>query len=308
MNMYRPLLLVVITALLLSSCSSGGGISEDPLPPPSRQGLWIETLPQSVQDSVIWMADHENGDLEEWQFSQFQHAGGGIFNSGEPEVEVLASNEAAHSGAFSAKTRITNAIQAQNGKRAIRLMRWTDQPWDNAGQFFPNDAYYSVWMYFPHTFNPNKYAPWNPGDGGWWIVFQFKSAVRDGVPSDPVWTLNVDHDDERGFMFFRLYSLFNPPHSYQQTTPIPIPTGQWVHVEAYYRQSPESDGSITIWQDGKQILDIQQVRTILSENVHWGIGNYTNHINGGPTEGTATLYFDDAVVSTLPVSGHPNSN
>ena len=39
-----------------------------------------------------------------------------------------------------------------------------------------------------------------------------------------------------------------------------------------------------IWQDGQLILRAPSVRTLLvpGEATVWGIGNYTDHIDGGP--------------------------
>ena len=74
------------------------------------------------------------------------NAGGGIFNTGGNEVEAIAASDFAHSGAYSARATITNAIRAQNGSRAVRLMRWTDRPWNQGGDYFPDTAYYSTWV------------------------------------------------------------------------------------------------------------------------------------------------------------------
>ncbi len=264
---------------------------------------WVDTLPQSVQDGVVWFGDHEEAAMDDWDYPTFLYAGGGIFNSGPTgEIEAVASTDVSHSGTHSARTTIRNAFQAQNGSRAVRLMRWTDRPWDDGGDYFPNPTYFSTWMYFPHTYNPNKYEPWDPGDGGWWNVFQFKSDDSDGV-SQPLWTMNVDHDDSLNTMSFYLYTKHNTPASNGQSAPIPIPVSQWVHVEALYEQSDEGRGRIAIWQDGRLILNVANVTTILDDPATWGIGNYTDHIAGGPVAGEASLYFDDAAVSTTRLSG-----
>ena len=264
---------------------------------------WFETLPQPLQDSILWSADHEEGSMNDWTLEQFQHAGGGIFNTGGNDVLAVASTNFAHSGNYSALARITNAFQALNGNRAVRLMRWTDSAWDDGGSHFPTTAYYSTWMYFPVTFNPNKYAPWDPGNGGWWNIFQFKADDNNGY-SQPMFTLNVDHDDALQTMAFYLYTGYNEPRSYEQANPVRIPVGKWFHVEAKYVVSAKNSGSITIWQDGRKVLDVDNVRTALepdAEHAIWGIGNYTDHIVGENVDGTATIYFDDAAVSRLPL-------
>lgn len=263
---------------------------------------WFQDLPVDVQSSVLWFGDMEEGTLFDWTFEGFRYGGGGVFNTGGDDVSARVVPAVAHSGGYAVEATIRRAFRSQNGDRAVRLMRWTNTAWDNDGQYFPTEAYFSVWMYFPERYNPNKYDPWDPGDGGWWNILQFKSDDQSGT-SQPIWVLNVDHDDDTEEMFFYLYTKYNTPASYGQRNRRAIPPRTWVHVEAYYAQAPNSGGSIAIWQDGELILSVENVTTKLVEPVHWGIGNYTDHIAGGDVEGEATIYFDDAAVSTLPL--HP---
>ncbi len=254
---------------------------------------------------VLWSADHEEGTMADWTDAGSKSPGGGIFNTGGRDVSATASRDVAHSGRWSAKTVISGARRAKHGRRAVRLMRWTDKAWDRGGRFFPKEAYYSTWIYFDHVYDPKKHKPWDPGDGGWWNVFQFKSGDRKDV-SQPVWGLNVACDQKKKYMFFYLYSPCNKPSSYGQAKPLRIPARKWVHVVALYRSATGKKGRIRVWQDGRDIFDVRGVVTSLGgksgSDVHptWGLGNYTNHISGSPAgEGTATVYFDDAAVSTL---------
>lgn len=118
--------------------------------------------------------------------------------------------------------------------------------------------------------------------------------------------MNVDHNDATGHMSLYLYTKYNSPASVAQAgTAKELPVNRWVHLEAFYRSSTPglADGEIRIWQDGEEILAAQNVVTILDGNVVWGIGNYTDHIDGGEVEGQADIYFDDCIVSTTPI--HP---
>lgn len=268
--------------------------------PPQQPPLFYETLPAQMQASVLWQGDVEEGSLWDWEFTGPELAGGGVFNTGGGEVTARATDVVAHTGGYSAEATITNAYRAENGNRAVRLMRWTDKPWDEDGGYLPADCCFSTFMYFPYAYDPTKHVPWDPGDGGWWNVFQFKSDDAEDV-SQPVWVLNVDYDADCGFMYFYLYSNYNAPHSFVQAVPLPIPVRQWVHVEARYVQSASGAGSVTVWQDGTEIFSISGVDTILAGNATWGIGNYTDHIAGGPVEGEASVYFDDCIISTQPV-------
>lgn len=269
--------------------------------------LVVSTAAAQSSDCILWSADHEEGDMSDWEYPDFQYSGGGIFNTDEDNVEYGASRDVARTGNFSAKTTIKNAFQSQNGKKAVRLMRWTDRPWDDGGELFPNPAYFSTWMYFPEKYNPKKSPPWDPGDGGWWNIFQFKSNDANGV-SQPLWTMNVFQNETTGNNSVYLYTKYNSPASRFQDRPVTLPVGRWVHLEALYVAS-ETNGRITIWQDGVEIIDAQNVVTLPDAgegNVVFGIGNYTDHIAGGAVDGTATVYFDDTIVSTERIYGNQN--
>lgn len=271
---------------------------------------WAESLPAALQDAILWCADHEEGDLSDWedQGTDDPNAGGGVFNTGGTDVCAAATNMVAHSGTFAAEATITNAVRAENGLRAVRLMRWTDRAWDEDGRYFPEEAFYSTWMYLPCTYDPAKEAPWDPGDGGWWNVFQFKS--ENGAGSQPVCELDVYNQD--GQMYFGLSTKTYPDHwsdcheqEYRvQQHPLPLPIGRWFHVEVYYRKSAACSGAVQVWQNGVEIFAVSGLQTLLGETATWGLGNYTDHISGGPVLGTATIFFDDALVSTRPVHGN----
>ena len=264
----------------------------------------VESLPADYRASVLWSANHEAGDLHEWDRPDAKYPGGGVLNTG-PDDQIIAraSQTQAFTGKFSAEATIHGAIRARNGKRAVRLMRWTDKPWDKGGGYFPKVAFYSTWMFVPHKYSNKKRAPWDPGDGGWWNVFQFKANDADET-SIPTWSLNLHFNEQKDQMEFGLYSEINEPRSVDAAEPTPVPVGRWFHVEARLEVSATNTGRIDVWQDGKLLMTAANVKTAITpknENAVWGIGNYTDHIAGGPVEGSATLYFDDAIISSKPM-------
>lgn len=297
----KTLSAVGLTILLTSMINSGCPIAATE-PPGATQ--WIDTLSAEVRASILWHADHEEGDLSDWAPTDCKYPGSGVFNSYEDAVTSAASTSQAHSGRYSAEATITGAIRGQFGKRAVRLMKWTDRPWDQEGKPLPKAAFFSTWMFLPTTYNCNKYPPWDPGDGGWWNVFQFK-ANDEYEQSHPMWVLGIYHDDATQKMAFSLYSELNRPASVDQTKPVAVPVGKWFHVEAFYVADAGNHGQIIVWQDGVEILRADHVRTAMTatdEGPVWGIGNYTDHISGGPKEGSSTIYFDDCLISTQRVS------
>ncbi len=165
---------------------------------------WVELLPSRTRASVLWSADHEEGTLFDWEYDgNSDNNGGGLFTTGKPgEATAQLDSGIVLSGKYSVKTTIRNAIGSRNGPKAVRLLRWTDRPWDQGGKFFPQSAYYGVWFRIDHAFelqNPTQ------GNGGWWNVFQFKSEDTHG-DSQPVWVLNIGNTGRDGKLHFYLYS------------------------------------------------------------------------------------------------------
>lgn len=224
-------------------------------------------VPAVTVSRAVWRADHETGDLSQWTKDQ---GGEAVFNTGTGRVKV--TDIVARSGRYSLALTVRDADGKQ---QAARIFRWYENP---------KSGYYSAWYYFPQRFEPKL----------WWNVFQFKTHDRNGV-SQPAWSLNVGNLPD-GKMTFYLYSslkrrTYNRPLT---STPLPIPVDRWVHVEAFYRRATDGTGRIAIWQGGTKIYDVAGVRTALTEYTDWSLTNYTDRI----TPSTATLYIDDAAIST----------
>lgn len=229
--------------------------------------------------NILFSANHETGDLSQWAQSQ----GDAVFNSGTGEVSI--TQDVAFSGEYAVALRIQ---EATGQEQAARLFRWRGNP---------REAYYSAWFYFPEHYEPAE----------WWNVFQFKSPHPNGT-NWPIWVLNVRNTDDGEMMFYLWHEL--TWHSYglehQLTSKITtIPVGQWVHVEAFYRRSTDESGSITVWQDGVKLYDVDNVQTALTDTIHWSLNNYTNEI----TPSDVTIYIDDAIISkTRANPTQPNSD
>ena len=138
------------------------------------------------------------------------------------------------------------SIRDANGqKHATRIFRFEENL---------EEAYYSAWYYFPRTFRPNR----------WWNVFQFKSKTLEDE-SVPVWVINVGVIDDNAMAFYATDHINDGV--YHQANAVPIPVGEWVHLEAYVRRSNNVDGQLTVWQNGDEILDIRDVATSINSNI-----------------------------------------
>jgi hypothetical protein len=58
---------------------------------------------------------------------------------------------------------------------------------------------------------------------------------------------------EAGQLEVELKSLERP--RFRMTTPVPFPTGAWVHVELEVTFQPDSTGHVRVWQDGALVID-----------------------------------------------------
>lgn len=211
-------------------------------------------------------------------------SGGGEFNSG--SAVSGASTDVAHSGRYSAKATISTPPSPS----AVRLFRWAESRANPA-------AYYSAWFYFPRIYTPS-----------WWIIDQFKSRSCSSCDPDPFWFVQVGNRPN-GSMYLYLTWWHGPwpngtvegPHQgefggrdYHQNIK-DLPTGQWVHLEIFLRQSAAFDGEITVWQDGVEILRQTNVKTRYPfMGDEWAPSSYSGSISPGP----ATIYIDDAAIST----------
>lgn len=230
---------------------------------------------------ALWSADMETGDLSQWYLPMSGpgvNAGGGIENSG--VATAVASTDFAHSGRYSVKLTITTPSTPTSG---ARLFRWVEP------QKYPQLSY-SVWYYFPQSYSPALF----------WNVLQWKSKhVVSGVAtSDPFFTLEVGATPT-GEMFFYLGDD-NTQTTYQQNVQnaVFIPVGKWTNVEAFYQCDGSGAGRVTIWQDGTQLWDIQNVNTRYADgDCQWSVNNYSS----GLTPATATIYVDDAAISQSPI-------
>lgn len=280
---------------------------------PGAGETFVEGLPAEAQSEILWHADFEDGTFRAWEDAGTDdyYSGGGIFVTDEENTDYDICKCRSYTGRRAAYATIRNAWRAENGNKAVRFMRWTDKAWNEDGDYFPAETYYSVWMYFPEAYNPTKDPEWDiNNDGGWWNVFQFKSDNNAG--SQPVVVLDLYYDEaEEGMVFGLAVKDYPDPDSdnhtqeyHEQAAPVTLPVDEWFHVEAYYKKTTDATGAVTVWQDGVQIFEVEGIITELSEQTAWGIGNYTDHIAGGPEDGEATVWFDDAVVATTRISAY----
>ncbi|MCP4361216.1 MAG: hypothetical protein GY796_24675, partial [Chloroflexi bacterium] len=209
--------------------------------------------PEPAGGEILWSADHETGDISQWEEGQGQ----AIFNSNTPPgtSDIHITTDVAHSGQYALKLSITGATDGKSqGARIFR--RWLDS---NASPPIPlpDEAYYSAWYFFPQTYVPAE----------WWNIFQFKSR---GEASLSMFSFNIDTSESNKMELYVYDKILGTAHS-QDGTPLYISPGEWVHIEAYVKKSHLPNGRLTVWLNGQEIIDAQNIQTLRNEGdrLHW---------------------------------------
>lgn len=224
-----------------------------------------------AQYGVRWYSDFEDTDLPEWNES----TGEFLFQGSSGAIQLVSS-------------------PVKNGQIAAAMQIDT----------YNFDGSQAAYMFYYDTRDENYYSAWYyiPADtlvSNWWNIWQWKSTGNgDSDSSKPMWILDLTPGGTADTVNLAL--IYRPDkNNLKQVYTNPaalVPLGEWFHVAAYYKKSPETDGRVTIWLNGNQIFDVQNVHTTLDDNtLYWSVNHYTDGIYPAP----AYLYVDDLIVSTV---------
>lgn len=253
----------------------------------------------AVGQSIMFKADHEESDLLQYEAPEEGGAftaGGGPELSGPGTPTIVNSTDWAKNGTKSMKIQI-------DGDAGARMFRTKEIRDDAVG------LYYSGWFYVPQMYAMS-------GVQEFWNFFQFKSENEDGSINDNTWTLYLRRrtHPNAGNLWARLEwaggdmglagplstdGVANQAYAQDVTKDIAIATP--VHFEVFLKQSTGFTGRITVWQDGVQVYDINNVKTGFSHTgfpsgmkMGWSVNAYSDGITPNP----AYIYADDLVIST----------
>jgi hypothetical protein len=212
----------------------------------------------SVDDRTparIWQADHEPGTLDEW----LADGSGWKYTQGNGAVEV--TEEHARSGKYALKASIATDDGAMHQAVIAR-------------ELVLEEGRYGAWYYFSEAV-----------EADYWVIMKLSNG-RDRDRFD------IDVTAPNGAApRLRLYE-----HGQDYITEpagIPIPLGEWVHIEALYRSTPDDDGRLIVLQNGERVLDTGPRRTASDASVSFVVGSVSWWIAGG----RANLYIDDASIA-----------
>jgi len=222
-----------------------------------------------VGSDVLWSAGFETGTFDEW--IRVPTRGAEAFPAPGDKIEV--SNERAHDGGHAAKLTIDTSTA---GEQQNTLVSRTGS--------LPTEAYYSAWYYLPRSENVGTY----------WVIFKFRLRTIADDPSTSAEFYDLDlRDLPSGEMTMVLYD-HRLAHEVPLGVPDPVvPVGIWFQLEAFYRNTQDTTGHLTVWLDGRQIIDIADQPMAPTPWIEWDVGNIGEDLTPSP----AVLFIDDCAVS-----------
>ena len=177
-------------------------------------------------------------------------------------------------------------------------------------EYMPDDAYFSLWFYFPEDIQWEK----NEHGYAWWNIFQFKDRSFDHESLSTLsFNAGVDLEIGESYSTFKLFDETECGTGHASTgcskwrrqagQGLRIPTKQWVHFEVRIKKntSPTNiNGIIQVWQDGVSIFDLHNVKTQRDgvRNQEWSVNNY----GARHKQNSHTLYVDDVLISKSRIS------
>jgi hypothetical protein len=205
-------------------------------------------------DSVPWSADHETGSFDQWL------SDGHGRRSTEGNGTLTLSTEYAHSGSHAFVATITANDSAQHQAVMGRDLVLAE-------------GRYGAWYYLPT-------AP----QADYWVIMKLSNGpVVDRFDID----LEVPTG---GKPHLRLYE--HDSGWITDPSPIAFPIKQWVHVEALYRSTPDTNGRVVVLQDGQQVVDSGARATANDARVTFFCGSSSRYVAPAPYR----LFIDDASI------------
>jgi hypothetical protein len=221
-----------------------------------------------VGSDVLWSARFESGAFDEW--TSVPGRGAQAFPT--PNT-IEVSTERAHKGSHAA--RLTIAASTDGVQQNALLSR--------AGGL-PIEAYYSAWYYLPRSVTVGTY----------WVIFKFRqrAVANDDASASEFYDLDLQ-DLPSGEMTLLLFD-----HRVGRNIPLDIPdpvvpVGLWFHVEAFYRNAPDTTGRLIYWLDGQPIKEISGQAMAPNDWIEWDACSVGEALTPSP----AVLFIDDCAVS-----------
>lgn len=217
--------------------------------------------------TLLWSADHENSELEQWQEGGDYYGGEYEWGSGSFSVD----DGTGRNGSRGLTTYIDTDYRDEPSQGVRVYRRIEDAP-----------AYYSVWLKLEERHSVEE----------WWSIFLFHA--RDSVETldDDVslWDVRVveDGDGAMALQFFDHDTMDGTLDAKAGR----VEPGEWFELSAYVDYQPPNATRIRILHNGALLFDLKALHTSLQANVFWALGNGADSL--APSE--STIYLDDAAI------------
>ena len=210
-----------------------------------------------------WSTGFENG------FCDFTQPLGFCFQTGPGSYSLVTSP--VHSGQFAAAFSVRSDVDGGSQVRCVEQ------------GLFPAAAYYGAWYYLPASANNN----------GNWNLLHYQGGVP-GQALHGLWDLSLVNSGDGGLRVTLFDFLGGVPPDAGTAPPLPI--GQWVHLEVYFKRAKDATGEVSIFQNG--VLAVRYANAI-TDDTDWGqwyVGNLANAL----TPSLSTVYVDDVTIAFSP--------
>jgi hypothetical protein len=201
----------------------------------------------------------------EQQFCDYAANAGFCYSFGQASYETVSSpvHSGRHAAAFS-------VVSDDNDSTQTRCVRQGTMP---------DAAYYGAWYLLPERVETERL----------WNLFHF----RGGVPfrHHGVWDVSLAVEADASLRVFVYDFLSGDRHEAQE--PVPVPIGQWFHLQFYLSRALDETGAIALYQDGQLLISAENLVTADSEWGQWYVGNLAEDLSPP----ASTLYVDDVSIT-----------
>ncbi|MDF3065447.1 MAG: hypothetical protein K0R38_1048 [Polyangiaceae bacterium] len=232
--------------------------------------------PLQVGNDLLWTADTESGNLEQWTGD----GEGAALTPSAPGADDTPDT------ARPSSIEVTSEF-AHRGDHAVKIVNPTGWREDPEGPELLHDvgaladAYYSAWYLIPEAQRVMPYLTImrlrSRGDDG--VLKNGEELQIRSIPTGD-YVLSVFHNNS-GFL---LEPVADPPPLVQ--------AGRWFHLEARYE--PQSAGRLRVWLDGEIFYDLTGRPGSASPDLVLGVCNVAQRSEGSEP---VVLFVDDAAVS-----------
>jgi hypothetical protein len=201
----------------------------------------------------------------EQQFCDYAEDAGFCYAFGQANYETVSSP--VHSGRYAAAFSV---VSDENDSTQTRCVRQGTMP---------ETAYYGAWYFIPERAQSERL----------WNLFHF----RGGNPfrHHGNWDVSLTDEPDGNLKLF-VYD-FQTGERHEAAEPIPIPIGQWFHVQLYLSRALDETGTFALYQDGQLLFSAENLVTADSEWGQWYVGNLAE----GLLPPNSTLYVDDVSIT-----------